>query len=195
MRGLVNVVGSGLVAVVVALSLAGCGDNGTSGASASGSAAPDASWSRPEAPPDPRTLVRASELAVSQVPDSALIFIESLTSDAGTWKAGLVTPDGTEHQVKIGSDGIAVLVGPTVTDDGEADKAKRRANVEGAHLDFRSAVDTVLAAVPNGSITELSLLDINGTVVWNADVWDQDLAERDVTVDAASGKVTANRRV
>ncbi|AEF35494.1 conserved hypothetical protein [Mycolicibacter sinensis] len=122
-----------------------------------------------------------------------LIFIESQSSDAGTWKARVVTSDGAERQLKIGSDGVAVLVGPTATEDSDADKAKRRANVEGARLDYRAAVNRVLTAVPNASITELSLLDMNGTVVWDADVWDTDLVERDVTVDAASGAITTDR--
>ena len=193
MRALGNVVRFGAVVAVVALALAGCGGKGNSGASSQESAAPAASWTRPDAPPDPQTLLRAGDLAVSQVADSVLIFIESQTSDAGTWKARVITADGTEHQLKIDSDGVSVLVGPTVTEDSEADKAKRRANVAGAHLDYRGAVDRVLHAVPNSSITELSLLDMNGTVIWEADVWDDQLAERDVTVDGASGAVTANR--
>lgn len=195
MQGLVNGVRFGAGVVVVVLALAGCSGNSRSGATSVGSATPGASWSGPDAPPDPHTLVRAGDLAVSQVPHSVLIFIESQTSDAGTWKVRVVTRDGTERQLKIGSDGVAVLVSPTVTEDSDADKAKRRANVDGARLDYRAAVDKILAAVPNGSITGLSLLDMNGTVVWDADVWDTDLAERDVTIDAASGAVTANRQV
>ena len=195
MHALVNGVRFGAVVFVVALALAGCGGSGRSSPSSSVSTSPSASWSRPDAPPDPHTLLRAGAVAVSQVPDSVLIFIESETNDVGTWKVRVVTPDGTEHQLKIDSDGESVLVGPTVTEDSDADKAKRRANVDGAHLDYRGAVDKVLGAVPNGSITELSLVDMNGTVVWDADVWDTELVEHDVTVDAASGAVTANRQV
>ncbi|ORV42810.1 hypothetical protein AWC02_15910 [Mycolicibacter engbaekii] len=193
MHALGNVVRFGAVVLVVTLALSGCSGKGLSGASSQASAAPDASWTRPDAPPDPRTLLRAGDLAVSQLPAGVLIFIES--QESGTWKAGLVTPDGTEHQLKVASDGLTVLVGPTATEDSDADKAKRRANVDGAHLDYHGAVGRVLQAVPNGSITELSLLDMNGTVVWEADVWDDQLAEHDVIVDAASGTVTANRQV
>jgi len=195
MHALGNVVRFGAVAVVATLALSGCSGRGSSVASSQESATPEASWTRPDAPPDPQTLIRAGDLAVSQVPDSVLIFIESQTSDAGTWKARVVTPDGTEHQLKIESEAAAVLVGPTATEDSDADKAKRRANVDGTHLDYRGAVDRILHAVPSGSITELSLLDVNGTVVWEADVWDDKLAERDVAVDAASGAVTVNRQV
>ncbi len=195
MHGLVKGVRLGAVVIAVALALAGCSGNGRSGGASAGSTTPGASWSGPDAPPDPHTLLRAADLAVSQVAGSVLIFIESQTSDEGTWKARVVTADGTEQQLTIGSDAAAVLVGPTATEDNDADKAKRRANVDGARLNYRAAVDKVLTAVPNGSITELSLLDMNGTIVWHADVWDTDLAEHDVTVDAASGAITANRQV
>lgn len=195
MHDLVKGVRFGAVVIVIALAFAGCSGSGRSGTKAAGSSTPGASWSRPDAPPDPRTLLRAGDLAVSQVRNSVLIFIESETNDAGTWRARVVTPDGAERQLTIGSDAVAVLTGPTATDDSDADKAKRRANVDGAHLDYRAAVNRVLTAVPSGAITELSLLDINGTVVWDADVWDTDLLERDVVIDAASGAITTNRQV
>ncbi|BBY35027.1 hypothetical protein BST33_00645 [Mycolicibacter minnesotensis] len=195
MHALGNIVRFGAVVIVAALALSGCSSNGRPGSSSEESAAPETSWTRPDAPPDPLTLLRAGDLAVSQVPESVLTFIESQTSDAGTWKARVVTPDGTEHQLKIASDGVTVLVGPDTTEDNDADKAKRRANVDGTHLDYRGAVDRVLRAVPDCSITELSLLDMNGTVVWEADVWDAELAERELTLDAATGNVTGNRQV
>ncbi|MBS9533369.1 PepSY domain-containing protein [Mycobacterium sp. M1] len=196
MRGLVH--GSRLGAVLIAvamLALAGCGGSGKQGAASAQSTSPEGTWSRPDAPPDPHTLLRAGALAVGQVPDSALIFIESQTNDAGTWKVRVVTPDGSEQQLKIGADGVAVLVGPASTNDSDGDKAKRRANIDGAHLDYEAAVGKILAEVPNGSITGLSLVDMNGTIVWDADVWDTELVEHDVTINAATGAVTANRQV
>ncbi|MGV0626679.1 PepSY domain-containing protein [Mycolicibacter minnesotensis] len=193
MQALVNGFRFGAVMIVVALALSGCGGTGMSGPSSEEAPAAPEAWTGSEAPPDPDNLLRAGDLAVAQVPDSVLIFIENQTSDAGTWNAGVVAPDGTEHRLQIGADGVAVLTGPTVTEDSDADKAKRRANVDGTHLDHRGAVDRVLGAVPDSSITELSLIDVNGTVVWDADVWDDKLAEHNVTVNAASGAVIGNR--
>lgn len=193
MHALVKGAQSGVVMVMVVLGLAGCGGQGSPSTSASSPTS--GGWVRPDAPPDPRTLLNAGAQALAQVPDSALIFIQSQTDDVGTWKVQLVTPDGAEQQVKIASDGVSVLVGPTPVDSSAAGETKRRANVDGAHLDYRAAVERVLAAVPNGSITELGLLDVNGTIVWDADVWDTDLVEHDVTVNAASGAITANRQV
>lgn len=184
-----------IAAAVASLTLAGCGDGGKSDAAAVQTTSPEASWSRPDAPPDPHTLLRAAALATTQVPGGVLIFIESQTNDVGTWKARLVTSDGTEQQVKMDSDGMSVLVPPAPLTDAAADKAKRRANVAGAKLDYQAAVDKALGEVPNGSITELSLVDMNGTVVWEAEVWDTDLVEHDVTIDAATGAVTGDRQI
>lgn len=180
---------------VAVLGLAGCGNSTQPNAASPASSTASASWSRPDAPPDPHTLLRAGATALAQVPDSALVFIESETDDAGTWKVQVATADGTEQETKIGVDGITVLVGPTPHNDGDADKANRRDQVQAARLDYQAAVQKALAAVPDGSITQLSLTDRNAAVVWQADVWDTYLVEHQVTIDAASGEVTANKQV
>ncbi|MGH3634325.1 PepSY domain-containing protein [Mycobacterium sp.] len=180
----------------VLVALAGCGNSGnTSAPSATTTTTSGASWSRPDAPPDPRTLLRTGATAVATVPNSTLIFIESETDDAGTWKVQVVTPDGTEQQMKIGVDGFTVLVGPTPKNDSAADKAEHRNLVQAAHLDYQAAVNKTLAALPNGSITKLNLDQKNGTTSWDADVWDVNLVEHQVTINAASGELVANKQV
>jgi hypothetical protein len=134
--------------------------------------------------------LRAGATALAKVPDATLVFIESETDDAGTWKIQVVTADGTDQQMKVGVDGFTVLVGPT-----HADKAQHRANVQAARLDYRAAVDKMLAAVPNGSVTKLNLIEVNGATVWEADVWDTELVEHDVTINAVSGELEANKQV
>jgi hypothetical protein len=177
------------------VALASCGHSGNPGATSGTTTKPSSSWSRPEAPPDPHTLLRAGATATATVPDSTLIFIESETDDAGTWKVRVASPDGTEQQVKIGVDGITVLVGPTRKSDSDADKAKRRARVQAAHLDFLAAMDKMLAAVPNGSVTKLDLGEHDSTTVWKADVWDTNLVEHKVTINADSGALLKNTQV
>ena len=66
--------------------------------------------------------------------------------------------------------------------------------MQAAGLDYRAAVNKMLAIVPNGSITELSLGDANGTTVWEADVWDSYIVEHKVTINAASGELIATSR-
>lgn len=189
-----------LTAVAVPV-LSGCANSDKAGPASSPLATTTtsgASWSRPDSPPDPQTLLRAAATAVAKAPDTTLTFIESETDDAGTWKVRLTSPDGTEQQLKIGVDGITVLVGPTLNNDSAADKEKRRALLHGAQaaqLDYRTAVDKMLAAVPNGSITELKLTGTDATTDWEAQVWDTYLVEHEVTVNAVSGDLVANKQV
>jgi uncharacterized membrane protein YkoI len=177
------------------VALASCGHSGNPGATSGTATKPSSSWSRPDAPPDPQTLLRAGATAIATVPNSTLTFIESQTDDAGTWKVRVASPDGTEQQVKVGVDGMTVLVGPTPTSDSDAEKAKHRARVRAAHLDFLAATDKMLAAVPNGSVTKLDLGEDDGATVWKADVWDTDLVEHEVTINADSGALLKNTRV
>jgi uncharacterized membrane protein YkoI len=176
---------------VVLVALAGCGHyparhsgNKSAASGSSGSAVP-------AAPPNPQMLLRAAGTAVAKVPGSTLIFIQSQTDDTGTWKTHVVTSGGTEQQLKVGSDGYTVLVGPNPRNDSDADKAKRRDLVQAAHLDYRAAVDKILVAVPDGAITTLKLDDQNGTTMWEADVWDTNLVEHKVAINAASGELAA----
>jgi hypothetical protein len=180
---------------VVLVALAGCGHSGNPGATSAKTTTSSSSWSpAPAAPPDPQTLLHAGATALEKVPDSTLIFIQSDTADAGTWKIRVVVSDGTEQQLKIGADGITVLVGPTPRNDSETDKTKHRDLVQAAHLDYQAAVNKTLAAVPNGSITELKLDDKDGTVMWDADVYDTYLVEHKVEINAASGELAANKQ-
>lgn len=152
------------------VALTGCGHSGNSAATSATGTTPRATWSRPSAPPDPRTLEHAAGTVVAAVPNSMLTFIR--TEQGGAWKVFVVTPAGTEQAMDAASDGGTVLVGPTPKGESDADKANNRFRVQAAHLDYRAAVDKLLAAVPNGSITELSLADSNGSTAWEADVWD-----------------------
>lgn len=129
------------------------------------------------------------------MPGGTLIFIRS--DQGGGWKVHVATPDGTEQAMDVSSDGVTVLVGPTPRNDNDADKAKRRAWVKAARLDldYRAAVDKILAAVPNGGISELKLDGSDGTTVWEADVWDTYIVEHIVTINAASGELIANKQV
>lgn len=179
---------------VVLVALVGCGHSGNSGATSTTTTS-DGFNAAPSAPPDPQTLLRAGARAVTKVPNGTLIFIQSVTEDTGTWKVRVVTSDGGEQQVKVGSDGMTVLIGPTARNDSAADKAKRRELVQAAHIDYQAAVNKMLAAVPNGSITVLQLDDTNGATVWDADVWDINLVEHKVAINAASGELISNKQV
>lgn len=178
---------------VAIVAVAGCGHSGKPAATSPSSSTASATWSRPSAPPDPLTLERAGAAAVAAVPTGTLTLIK--TQQSGSWRVLVVTPDGTEQSMDVSSDGVTVLVGPTRANQSDADKAKNRALVQAARLDYRAAVDKFLAAVPNGSITEMHLADSNGTTVWEADAWDSYIVEHKVTINAASGELIANKQV
>lgn len=178
---------------VAIVALAGCGHSGKPAATSATTTTPRASWSRPTAPPDPQVLLQAGAAAVAQVPGGTLTLIRS--QESGAWRVHVVTPDGTDQSMDVSSDGVTVMVGPTPIKESDADKANERAWVQGARLDYRAAVDKMLATVPSGSITELKLGDSNGTTVWEADVWDLEIVEHKVTINAASGELIANKQV
>jgi uncharacterized membrane protein YkoI len=182
---------------VTLLALAGCGHSEKHSATSGTHSTSSSAMSAPSAPPDPQTLLRAAATAVKHVPGGTLIFIQSETDDMGTWKTRVVTADGTEQQVKVGSDGYSVLVGPTPTNDTDTDtdKAQHRGLIQGARLDYQAAVTKVLAAVPDGSIGTLRLDDQNGTTMWDADVWDTDLVAHKVVINATSGELVSNKQV
>lgn len=182
-----------LTAFAVAIvALAGCGHAGNPAGTPT-TTTTHATWSRPAAPPDPRTLLHAGAVALAAAPNDTLTSI--MIQQSGTWRVLVVTPDGEEEYMDVSSDGVTVLVGPTRQNQSDAGKTQNRARVQAARLDYRAAVDKMLAAVPNGSITELSLGDSNGTTVWQAEVWDSYIVEHKVTINAASGDVMANTQV
>jgi uncharacterized membrane protein YkoI len=185
-----------LVCVTIA-GLAGCGHSGDSAATSSPTSAtttrPHSNWTRPAAPPDPQTLIHAGSVAVAAVPNGKLTLIRN--EETGSWRVLVATPDGTNQSMDVSSDGVTLMVGPTPANQSDADKAQTLGRVRAARVDYRAAAEKILATIAGASISELSLDDSNGTVVWQAVAWDSDIVERRVTIDAASGDVIANKQV
>jgi hypothetical protein len=182
-----------LVCVTIAW-LAGCGRSvDTTATSTTTSTTPHATWTRPTAPPDPQTLLHAGSFAVAAVPNGKLTLIRS--QDTGSWRVLVSTPDGTNQSMDVSSDGVTLMVGPTPTNESDADKAQNRARVQAARVDYRAAAEKILATIAGASISELSLGDNNGTTVWQAVAWDSYIVEHKVTIDAVSGDVIANKQV
>jgi hypothetical protein len=182
-----------VISVAIA-ALAGCGHSGKPAATSTTTTKPGTSFARPAAPPDPLTFLRAGGAAVAAVPNGTLTYIRS-SNESGTYRILVATPDGTEQSMDVSSDGVTVMVGPTPKNESDADKTQTRTRVQAARLDYRAAADKVLAAVPNGSLTELNLGDSNGTTVWQAVAWDFYIVQHKVTINAASGDLIANKQV
>lgn len=207
---------TGLLVGPLALGLAACGGGTDSSAtpresldagaaeSTTGSttSAPPADAQSPEsekpgtngaAPGDTKTLLAAAATGLQSVPDSTLV---SIDRNLSTWEVHVVTADGTEHEMDVAADGDTVTRGPLVdTDDADdtGDLAEQSALVETANLDYRAAVREALAAVPNGTLSELDLDFDDGVAVWDAQVLEDQMTERTVRIDAVSGDVLSNQ--
>jgi uncharacterized membrane protein YkoI len=183
-----------LVCVTIA-GLAGCGHSGdpTATSSSTSTGTPHSNWTRPAAPPDPQTLLHAGSVAVAAVPNGKLTLIRN--EDTGSWRVLVATADGTNQSMDVSSDGVTLMVGPTPTNQSDADKAQTRARLQAARVDYRAAAEKILAIIAGASIGELSLGDSNGTTVWQAVAWDAYIVEHNVTIDAASGDVLANKQI
>jgi len=181
------------ISVAIA-ALAGCATSGNPGVASTTSKSGSA-WQRPAAPPDPLTFLKAGAAAIAAVPNGTLTFIKS-SDENGTYRVLVAAPDGTQQSMDVSQDGATVMVGPTPKNNqSDADKAQTRARVQAARIDYHAAVNKVLVVVPNGSLTELSLGDSNGTTVWQAVAWDYNIVEHKVTINAVSGDVLANKQV
>lgn len=172
--------------------LAGCGHSGDSTATST-STKPHSNWTRPDAPPDPQTLLHAGSVALAAVPNGKLTLIRS--QDTGSWRILVATVDGVNQSMDVSSDGVTLMIGPTPTNESDADKTQTRARVQAARVDYRAAAEKILASIAGASISELSLGDSNGTTVWQAVAWDRYIVEHRVTIDAVSGDVIANKQV
>ncbi|SEG83100.1 Peptidase propeptide and YPEB domain-containing protein [Nonomuraea solani] len=141
------------------------------------------------ASPGPADLKAAAQAALAAVPGSRLISIE--TEENGTlWEVQVVGRDGTEHEMDVQAG--KVVRGPATEGEDAADKAKHRERVAAAKLDYAQAADKILAAVPEGRITELNLDGEAGRTVWESDVVTSNGVKREVAIDAATGTVTRN---
>ncbi|WP_344473776.1 PepSY domain-containing protein [Nonomuraea monospora] len=145
--------------------------------------------SSPAGSPGAGDLKQAAQAALGAVPGSTLVSIET-EENGRLWEVQVVGKDGTEHQLDVESG--KVVAGPTTEQEDADDKAKHRARVSAAKLDYAQAADKIVAAVPEGRVTELNLDTEQGKTVWEADVVGADGVKHEVAVDAATGAVTRN---
>lgn len=207
-----RLVGSATVAVLGVGALAGCTAPapdppsppsatrlpGGHSSSASGSTAPSPEASSPTEPETPAhadavaDLIRAGRTAEQAVDEGTVIAIE--TDDHG-WEVDLADESGVEQQVVISADGRTVVKGPEPDDDQE-DRAKNRARLEGAELDYADAAERAAREVPGGTITELELdnhRSASGQVVWDCELRAAD-GKHEVTLDAGDGTVLVHEK-
>ncbi|MBF8189205.1 PepSY domain-containing protein [Nonomuraea sp. K274] len=134
-------------------------------------------------------LRQAAQVALSAVPGTTLIAME--TEEGGSlWEVHVVREDGTEHQMDVRSG--KVVSGPTTEEEDAVEKSVHRERVREAKLNYAQAADKIMAAVPEGRITELNLDTERGRTVWESDIVTPNGARHEVAIDAATGDVTRN---
>lgn len=130
------------------------------------------------------TLISAGRAAEESVPGSSVIHIE--LEDGGEWEVDVATADGTEHEVRVSSDGSQVVDGPREADTDQDDKRENSAALDRAELDFEKAVEALVAEMGDVQIEEISLDLDDDSVQWEIElIGDGD----DYDVDAVSGAV------
>ncbi|MFI7612915.1 PepSY domain-containing protein [Nonomuraea terrae] len=134
---------------------------------------------------------QAGEIARRAVPGSTVMAMET-EENGRRWEVQLAGRDGAEHQVDVESG--QVVSGPVAEDGDPEDKAQHLRLLRAAKLDYAQAADKVMATVPEGRITELSLDFEQNKAVWESDVVTPDGAAHDVAIDAATGAVIRTNR-
>ena len=152
---------------------------------------------RPDTLPNPQLLLHAASVSHQKVPDGYITSIESLIIDAESWEVHLLTPADEEKIVKTDTDGVQILVGPPQPLTSSTDTPLHYNQLDQVHLDYQQAVTHLLAIVHDGSITKLalSLNSTTGIPTWQADVWDTNLVQHKISLNAQSGAVISDVKV
>ncbi|GAA1092322.1 PepSY domain-containing protein [Streptomyces javensis] len=127
------------------------------------------------------SLSDAAHAALKAVPGT----LDSIDRDHGRWEADVLGKDGKWHEVTLDANGK--VTGQRVDRDDDSDpedaaeaKALRHASV--------SAIEAARKAAPQSTVTSVEF-DGDRTPVWEVETV-KNHKERDLTVDAHSGKVT-----
>ncbi|MFD7709849.1 PepSY domain-containing protein [Streptomyces sp. NPDC059785] len=135
--------------------------------------------------------VTAADAITAALRDTSGTAVSAELDDDGSpaaWEVDVLGKDGTWHSVRLDSAGGKVLSSHTEHEDGD-DTAEARAALKGATT---SAADAARAAAAHGTVTSIEL-DDDSTAVWEAETLTAKGVEKDWRVDAATGKVTADR--
>ena len=134
--------------------------------------------------PQATGLVAAGRTAQATVPGSQVIHMD--LEDAGEWEVDVALANGTEHEVRLSSDGSTVLRGPRQDDTDADDRRENSLVLDQADLDFEQALKALAAEVADTDVDELSLELEGNTVRWEIDLRNGD----EYSVDAVTAAVT-----
>ncbi|MEE4598429.1 PepSY domain-containing protein [Streptomyces sp. DSM 41524] len=133
-----------------------------------------------DAPAARASLSDAAHGALKAVPGT----LDSIDRDHGRWEADVLGKDGKWHEVTLDANGkvIGQRVDPDDNDPEDAAEAKALRNAD------VSAIEAARKAAPQSTVTSVEF-DGDHSPVWEVETV-KNHKERDLTVDAHSGKVT-----
>ncbi len=189
-RLLVALVAAGVVAgggatAFAAANAGGQGDGQGDGQVAPAGAGPAVAES-PSATPSgepsggPVTVLDAAAAALKAAPGK----IDEIELDDGVWEVEIVADNGRWRDLKVDAGSGKVLSDRADDDDDDDDAAALRK----AKLTASDAAEAALKAAP-GTVTAVEFDEDDGRLVWEVEVKGEDGNERELEVNASSGKV------
>ncbi|MEE6272749.1 PepSY domain-containing protein [Georgenia wangjunii] len=191
---------------LVAGALAGCGGDGGSdqteepGIESTGSPAASPSETVTDLAPDQPSLspgssaspdafaaddagLTALSTAETAVENARAFELDRSDDDGGRWEVQIAA-DGVEHEVRVSLDGTTLIDHEREDELDDEDRTRLdAASVAAAEAGFNALSEV------SGAITEITLDEERGTVVWEVEVRTSDGADIDVLIDAATGEV------
>ncbi len=189
-RLLVALVAAGVVAGGGATAFAAANADGRDGGRDGGQVAPagagPAVAESPSATPSgepsggPVTVLDAAAAALKAAPGK----IDEIELDDGVWEVEIVADNGRWRDLKVDAGSGKVLSDRADDDDDDDDAAALRK----AKLTASDAAEAALKAAP-GTVTAVEFDEDDGRLVWEVEVKGEDGNERELEVNASSGKV------
>lgn len=189
-RLLVALVAAGVVAGGGATAFAAANADGRDGGRDGGQGAPagagPAVAESPSATPSgepsggPVTVLDAAAAALKAAPGK----IDEIELDDGVWEVEILADNGRWRDLKVDAGSGKVLSDRADDDDDDDDAAALRK----AKLTASDAAEAALKAAP-GTVTAVEFDEDDGRLVWEVEVKGEDGNERELEVNASSGKV------
>lgn len=189
-RLLVALVAAGVVAGGGATAFAAANADGRDGGRDGGQVAPagagPAVAESPSATPSgepsggPVTVLDAAAAALKAAPGE----IDEIELDDGVWEVEILADNGRWRDLKVDAGSGKVLSDRADDDDDDDDAAALRK----AKLTASDAAEAALKAAP-GTVTAVEFDEDDGRLVWEVEVKGEDGNERELEVNASSGKV------
>lgn len=178
-----SVAAAALIGGGTAFAVAGGGNDGAQSTSTASQALTTRTTDAPGAPAATTTrasLSDAAHAALKAVPGT----LDSIDREHGRWEADVLGKDGKWHEVTLDASN-AKVIGQRIDRDTDAEDAAEARALRNADV---SAIEAARKAASRGTVTSVEF-DDDHTPAWEVETV-KNHTERDLNVDAHSGKVT-----